>query len=621
MARRLIAATPTGQGAVLMEDAELGRGGEGSVYSLVDHSVEGLPPASELVAKVYHNPLEGDRLPKLKAMLMSPPKSASVAWPLALIFSEQKQFLGYLMVKLPSKTYRSWAELSHAQQRRQTAASFDVRYGITALRNLAVAIASVHQAGHRVGDINESNIFVGADARVLLVDTDSAQVRKQDGSIFPCLVGKPEYTAAELTHGPLKDQERTVASDVFGYAVAAYQMLTGGAHPTDATFQGEGEPPSTVHKIRAGLYPGLGSQLPPGMGHPQRIPTAAIPTELRRALWTALSVDPAQRPTMPQLIKALDGVLPQLTQCPAVKHHWYDKRDGRCGWCTHAQAGQFDPWADRSASDQGLPTQFALPAVDFGDSGSGGPTIRRAAPAVAGQAAAQAQQQAGMPIPVAPQPVQPQAHQQPQQVPGMGQPQQPPSPPSPPEPPKQKGRKTYINYADGTTGPRPPLGLLLRVNPKLGIHCLKEETPKVARFWWPNTRNLAEPKFLAPGLLITFLLAVTWSLGLPQLITSDMGPGWLIEVMKVSCLVAGAGTVLTGLWLTASALMDRHRAKKQAGNLDNFKRESALKTILSYFSIGLIYGPLLVVGGSLFLAVMALNVLVGLMQSGSGFRA
>lgn len=55
------------------------------------------------------------------------------------------------MRKLDSTGYRSWAELSNAKDRREVAPDFDFRYALTASRNLAVAIGSVHYAGHKLG--------------------------------------------------------------------------------------------------------------------------------------------------------------------------------------------------------------------------------------------------------------------------------------------------------------------------------------------------------------------------------------------------------------------------------------------------------------------------------------
>src|SRR5690606_7730111 len=126
------------------------------------------------------------------------------------------------------------------------------RYAYAAVRNLAAAVLAVHGTGHRIGDLNESNIFLGADATVLIVDTDSMQIAARNGVTFPCAVGKPEFTAPELTHGSLRDNPRTVETDIFALAVAAYQLLSGGATPHQGSFdpQSDDDPMGQVERIR-----------------------------------------------------------------------------------------------------------------------------------------------------------------------------------------------------------------------------------------------------------------------------------------------------------------------------------------------------------------------------------
>lgn len=600
-----LALTSQGPGQLTLAPAPLGRGGEGSVYEVTGHSLPSLPPAGQLVAKLYHEPQEGDRLNKIRAMVTAPPASTAVAWPLAVVFKQDKTFAGYLMLKLGNESYRPWAELAHAKTRRETASSFDVRYGLTAIRNLAVALASVHSAGHRVGDINESNIFVGGDARVFLVDTDSAQVQGASGAVYPCLVGKPEYTAPELSHGPLKDQLRTEASDIFGFAVAAYQMLTGGAHPTDGIFEGEGDPSSVVHRIRGGEYPGLNPASTRALRHPARIPTAAMPAGVRLALLQALAPDPNGRPSLAMLAGALDAALAQLQQCPRVRHHWFDVRDGGCGWCAHVAQGQPDPWSDRAASEQALPQQAALPPVAFGSGSQAPAPVRRAAPARAGSPASHAP---GSPPPS------PGAASYP---PPGGSPYPPPASASPPPPPQQQGRKTMLTYADGSTRSRPPLGLLLRENPGLALRCIRKETPDLAQFWWPASRDLAQPLFLALGMTLAAGLACLWVLMLPRLL-APVGEAWAVPLWQLGALAAGVGTTFTAVWLTFSGLWDRRRAKKAAGSLDKFKPEAGSKTVARYAAISVLYGPLLVAGLLGGAVALALNFLLNMLKSTSG---
>src|SRR5699024_4117339 len=278
---------------IQIDSSPLGKGGEGSVYVVKNVSLPGLPDASKLVAKIYHEKDDKEREAKITAMLQSPPDSDSVAWPLASLY-EDSAFIGYLMVKLSDDTFRSWAELSNAKERKDNAPDFAVNYAITASKNLAIAIQSIHNAGHCVGDVNESNILVASDARVMIIDTDSAQIKDPSGKIHKCLVGKPEYTAPEISHGSLKDHTRTFETDIFAYSIAVFQMLTGGSHPTDSVYSGSDDPPSTIHKIREGIYPGL-VDTPPQFKPVPRIPVSAIPLVFKNIFKKTLSVNPEDR--------------------------------------------------------------------------------------------------------------------------------------------------------------------------------------------------------------------------------------------------------------------------------------------------------------------------------------
>lgn len=602
-----------------LSETELGKGGEGSIFQVLAHTSSDLPQASSLVAKIYHQSNDKGRLAKVKAMISNPVDSNSVAWPLGLVVDHENNFRGFVMKKLDKSAYQEWLYLAHARERRSKAQKFDVRYGVTAIRNLAVAVDQVHRVGHILGDLNESNISVAANATVFIIDTDSAQVKGADGTVFPCLVGKPEYTAPELQGIAFSDSERTEATDAFAYAVAAYQMLTGGAHPTDATWADAGDPPTVGSKLRAGAYPGLNPAAAPNLGHPARIPTAAIPTAVRGMLLKLLAPQPERRGSLTSAVAVLDGLLPHLRQCGRVKAHWYDYRDGACGWCSHADAGQPDPWAPESGPK--LPRQLALPPVEFGDE-SGGPVVRRAPAQRAGPASpppphyGQAPQYGQTPSGNAPAPHLPTPSAYP---PGPYPPAGPPQPPQPSAPTKPKGGKSILSYADGTSGPRSSMGVLIRSNPRVALQCAKNETPEIAKFWWPAYRDVAPKAGLLLGLALCTVIAVGWGLALPKLLGSFGWPVWTAPFFDVAAITATAGVAFSALFLTFSGLRDHRKAMKAAkGDVTLLTIESVPKTLLRYFCLGVVYGPLLVAGIVGVIFSLALNVLIGVIQNPSG---
>lgn len=651
-----MAAAPKGKGSVEISDEPLGKGGEGSVFSVTSVSgLDFLPDADKLVAKIYHEG-HGDKS-KVRAMLLSPPDSDSVAWPLAALFAGS-EFKGFLMKKLDFSSNRPWSDLAHSGTRRKTAQDFDVMYAMTAVRNFAVALDDVHSAGHYVGDVNESNMFVGSDAQVMLVDTDSAQVvDPKSGKVFACLVGKPEYTAAEISHGKLKDNERTVESDMFGFAVAAYQMLLGGPHPADGIYKGSDDPPPVIEKIRQGVFPALQGGRSGKFKAPPRVAVSGIPSEVQSILLRALDPDPKKRPDFDAIIDALDETSDHLVQCSVVKQHWYDSRDKTCGWCAHATTTGIDPWVPaQKAPAQQKPrngkAQRSLSGVNFGDgsngSGDGSGKAQRLPPQRAGGARAHAQGQVqpgnsygqGMP------------HQGNQGHPGPGNtgygpganngyqgppqgqygnpqagyaqaPAQQYQPPTQKELQKQfKTKKTVLSYVDGTYAIRPSIGELMKSKPKLAFSCLRDETPPYAAFWWSNRKAVPVWWALIVGNVIAAGFAILWLMmmhGWLDMLADYAGWEWewIDYVFTVNTYTAVAGVSIASLWMTFSGLAEDIRYKRRYGSLKNINKENWLVTILRYVSISIIWGPILMVGTVVGLVLLVVNMIIEMARSGS----
>lgn len=519
--------TLQGMGSLTMEDKPLGKGGEGAVHSVSTHSVAGLPPASELVVKIYYKPEEGNRRDKLISMVKTPPDSEMFAWPLA-VAAQNGSFVGYVMKKLKADQMKEWAHLAHTGTRREIAPEFDVRYAIAACLNYAIALDSLHRAGHMQGDANESNSFVGADASVIIVDTDSAQIKATDGRIFRCEVGKPEYTAPELIGRPLREQDRTEATDGFAFGVLLFQMLTGGAHQTDGIYTGTDDPPSTTSKISQGILPMLRDESLRGFAPVPRIAVAGISRKLRNLITALSDTEPSRRPSFERTIAAIRDVQSNLVQCDRDPAHWYDRREGSCGWCRHADSGQPDPWG----KPRQVAVQSTLPPVSFGEQKAPSGQAPRAsikparvqsgyAPTAVQQSFQPSSPTAAIPRRSSPVPSTPQVPTQltplaqqllAQANGGYGAPATPASPAqvAPASPPAQtipekiRG-KMVVTYADGTYGPRPPMGQLFKASPRLWRKAIAVEWPAPLRLWWRNRYDFSPS---IPGIIFSPLFAI-----------------------------------------------------------------------------------------------------------------
>ena len=620
MSKRYLLKSPSGSGAVVV-GKELGKGGEGSVYVMESCDVAGLGSADDLVAKIYHSPGEGDRKAKIHAMVSSKPDTDSLAWPLGVLY-DNSVFVGYVMRKLDSSRYRDWSELSSAKERRASAPDFDFRYALHACRNLAAAVDSAHQVGAFLGDINESNDLVGADASVLVVDTDSAQIRDRSGRVFPCLVGKPEFTAPEISKGRFEDNPRTRETDVFAYTVMVFQMLTGGAHPTDGKFSGSGSAPGVRDRILQGAYPAL--RPTKGFEKVDRIPVDCIPSKVLSAVTAGLSSDPSNRPSLHQFVQVYDDVLSNLKLCSRIPQHWFDKRDYvDCPWCARRDAGLYEPWGPQQSRNSvgrrpvsgssGL-QQSTLPTVSFGSGNSAGPSVQRvklspsgasgASGGFGGTGAMVAAMSSGAPS-ASLQPGSSYSASSVSSSPGSGSSQQPgqhlqsqAQQPSQSSVPRKVKGKTVLTYVDGTHAVRPSIGYLLRSDPSTAWFCIKNETPGFAQAWWSVERPLVIPWASAAGLLLGLVVSAVWLVLMPM-VAVWLGGMWpaaepvIVTVLGLGGILAAATSAIACLCLLTSSLLDYRRARKQNPDTSVFKRDKWWVTVLRYLPVTVVYGPLL----------------------------
>lgn len=609
---KFLAKTLKEVGVIDVVSEPLGRGGEGAVYALNSHNVQSLPNADNLVFKHYYKPEEADRYPKLVSMIKNPPNNDSLAWPLALVFDQNKKFQGYLMKKLDFDTYRPWADFAHTRERKKVSPEFDLKYAIVSILNFAKAVESVNNINFFIGDLNESNAFVSNSAMVFLVDLDAGQITDSNGKTFTCGVGKPEYTAPEISHGSLKDNPRTPQTEVFALAVASWMMLTGGQHPTDGIYKGKGDPPATIEKIRDGIYPALLKNR--GYGLPPRVPVAGIPNRLKQLFIASFSVDPSQRPTIQQFIKVFENVNDNLVQCSVIKEHWYDSRDGECGWCIHVKNGGLDPWSlnQQINAVPAISNQIALPSLSFKNEQQSAPPARSQRTPPPSQQSQFPQQQMGSQQNATLSNYPSQYPQQnfnvntgqnfPMQQ-GFGQQQfnNPPPEPEPKEeiPEKIKG-KTVLIYSDGTWGVRPPLKVLFKTNPKVAISSIKTETPKFLRFWWGVELPVMDKKAGVLGYLLSLLISLVWFFLVPlcENFVSDES-FWVFMGTYNLWFILGISSALTSFifstFLFLSGLFDRRKFFKSNGRTAIPKVLSLTKTLFKFGLIALFYGPFFII--------------------------
>jgi len=259
------------QGRPVVLGSAVGHGGEATVYEVV-----GQP---DRLAKIYDPAPRPDYSQKLVWMVAHPPDNptsnlqhASLAWPDYLLYDPQRLLKGFCMPHITQAA--PLLDVFNPRRRALVMPQFDRRYLHRTASNLAAAFSALHRSGYVAGDVNESNVLVTPTALVTLIDTDSFQVReKRRGKdiVYPCPVGKPEYTPPELQGTDLSQATRLPDHDTFGLAVLIFQLLMNGSHPFRAQWLGRGDPPPIEKRIADGAFPyapGLTQPIAPPINAP-----------------------------------------------------------------------------------------------------------------------------------------------------------------------------------------------------------------------------------------------------------------------------------------------------------------------------------------------------------------
>ena len=246
---------------------------------------------------------------KLQLMVDNPPGNptasmghSSLAWPEEIIVDQQGMFAGFTMPMLDRQHSLAMhqvvnpSELGNPGLPGWIAAYEDWGRLIHTAGNLAAATQSLHDSGYVIGDFNESNLVVTDRALVTMIDCDSMQVPRGNGSYFLCTVGKPEYTAPEVHD--FNTQPRTSHADDFALAVHCFMLLMRGRHPFSGIWHGPGDKPSQLSLARRGLYSIAGEPaLEPQRGTP---PAAVLPPSVRD-LFTRAFARPGNLPGVRRL--------------------------------------------------------------------------------------------------------------------------------------------------------------------------------------------------------------------------------------------------------------------------------------------------------------------------------
>jgi hypothetical protein len=211
--------------AIILKD-ELGKGGEGTIYS-VD---------TKTVAKIYHTKsLTPEKEGKIKALIAKKIRLEGICAPIESLFDERGHFVGYLM---PKANAESGFELQTCVFNPALLKLKLADWDRINLANLSISILEkiklLHENDIIIGDINPFNILIKDDKTVYFVDVDSYQVDN-----YPCPVGTVHFTAPEIQNvDSFNKLIRTKEHEYFAVATLLFMIFHAGKTPF--SFQGGG---------------------------------------------------------------------------------------------------------------------------------------------------------------------------------------------------------------------------------------------------------------------------------------------------------------------------------------------------------------------------------------------
>lgn len=191
-------------------------GGEGTIFTT---------DIPDLVAKIYKaGKLDRAKFEKLKLMMTKSVNCEGVCFPLALLYNQRNEFVGYLMKEakgrelqrcvfipqLLKKVFPNWTKVD------------TVTLCITILQKLKY----LHERNIILGDINPNNILVVSPKEVYFVDTDSYQIEG-----FPCPVGTINFTPPEIQRKEYSSFLRTLGNERFAVATLLFMIMLPGKPP------------------------------------------------------------------------------------------------------------------------------------------------------------------------------------------------------------------------------------------------------------------------------------------------------------------------------------------------------------------------------------------------------
>ncbi|MEM1026040.1 MAG: protein kinase [Myxococcota bacterium] len=249
-------------------ERRVGRGAQAKVYLARDQVLD-----RAVAIKVLDEGLQPDDA-ALGRFLREARLAARVRHPNCISIYDFGQEAGLTFIAMEffeGRTLRKWLEKG----------PLEVRLALRIARDVAAALAAVHEAGILHRDVKPTNVLVDAEAEVRLTDFGVARFVNDDSG-QGMMVGTMRYMAPEQARG----KETDARADVFSFGVLLHEMLVGKA-PFGSTLD------ALIERVK---------RPPPELPDDPR-----YSPQLRAFLRRCLSLEPEGRPgSMLELIQSID---------------------------------------------------------------------------------------------------------------------------------------------------------------------------------------------------------------------------------------------------------------------------------------------------------------------------
>lgn len=321
------------------------KGGEGYICYIAGNSKE--------CAKIYKKQPTDELFKKIAAMIDNLPSNnllkqtqningphIPLAWPTSILYGDpqKSKFVGFKMPMVNRKLFYQCHKYYDIGDRiKGFGGKFTWKHLLLTALNLVITIDAVHEKGHCIGDLRETNVLVASNGLVTIIDCDSFEIKDgKTGETLFCRVGFGEYLPPELISVNFGNKNyHRYYSDLFALGILIFKLLMNGTHPYQAKGPLVSDAPTPEDKIKKGYYP-YDNKYPDVKPPDHALPYDIIPPSIQQ-LFTSCFVDghgdPKKRPTTDEWYKVLKTEYDNIKICTVNQYHMFAENLSYCPWC------------------------------------------------------------------------------------------------------------------------------------------------------------------------------------------------------------------------------------------------------------------------------------------------